>query len=339
MSEARLRSAPRADRRRTLLAALGGLAAGAVAPRALAQAAWPGDKPIRLVLPSGAGGGSDIFGRVMAEFMGKELGTQVIVDNKPGANGLLALETVLRQPPDGHTLVVSFTAALIGNKLTQPKLAFDPLADFTNIAKIGGEGGNMLIVNPELPVKNFAELVAYAKTRNDLNYASWGIGSGGHLAMEGLKGLTGMAINHVPYKTVSQISPDVISNVVPVAWIDTASPMPHLRGGRVRAIATSGTQVLPQTPDALPLKQQGFDLALQPYYSLHGPKGMPEPIVRRLTEVVNRWLALPETATFYRERQNQPVPGQTSPEQLTRQLQEDLVGWGKMYALAGLKPA
>jgi tripartite-type tricarboxylate transporter receptor subunit TctC len=156
--------------------------------------------------------------------------------------------------------------------------------------------------------------------------------------MEAVKATTGMQINHVPYKTVAQISPDVISNVIPVAWIDTASPMPHIKSGRVRAIATSGTNPLPQTPEALPMNQQGVPLTQLPYYTLHGPKGMPEAIVQRILGVVNKWLALPETATFYRERLNQPPPGQTSPEQLIKQLQGDLVTWGKMYDLAGIKP-
>jgi tripartite-type tricarboxylate transporter receptor subunit TctC len=325
-------------RRQLLGAAAATAVLGSTAPAAQAQAAWPAGKPIRLVLPSGAGGGADIFGRVMAEFIGKELGTQIIVDNKPGANGLLAMDAVVRQPPDGYNLVVSYTGSLIGNKLLQTKLSFDPVYDLTPLAKIGGEGGNLLIVNPELPVKNMRDLIELTKTRKDLSYASWGIGSGGHLIMEALKATMGMEINHVPYKTVAQISPDVISNVIPVAWIDTASPVPHIKSGRVRAIATSGTNVLPQTPDALPLMQQGIKLTQVPYYSLHGPKGMPEPIVQRIVGVVNKWLALPETATFYRDRNNQPPPGQTSPEQLMKQLQSDLVTWGKMYELAGIKP-
>ncbi|MFZ9407486.1 MAG: Bug family tripartite tricarboxylate transporter substrate binding protein [Burkholderiaceae bacterium] len=330
---------PNSSHRRQLLgAAAAASVLGTASGVAQAQAAWPAGKPIRIVLPSGAGGGSDIFGRVLAEFMSKELGTQVIIDNKAGANGLLAMEAVVRQPPDGYNLVVSFTASVIGNKLLQTKLAFDPITDFTPLAKIGGEGGNLLIVNPELPVKNIRDLIELTKTRKDLSYASWGIGSGGHLIMEAVKAVTGMQINHVPYKTVAQISPDVISNVIPVAWIDTASPIPHIKSGRVRAIATSGTGPLPQTPDVLPLVQQGVQLTQLPYYSLHGPKGMPDAIVQRIVGVVNKWLALPETATFYRDRTNQPAPGQTSPDQLLKQLQSDLVSWGKMYELAGIKP-
>ena len=157
---------PNSSHRRQLLgAAAAASVLGTASGVAQAQAAWPAGKPIRIVLPSGAGGGSDIFGRVLAEFMSKELGTQVIIDNKAGANGLLAMEAVVRQPPDGYNLVVSFTASVIGNKLLQTKLAFDPITDFTPLAKIGGEGGNLLIVNPELPVKNIRDLIELTKTR------------------------------------------------------------------------------------------------------------------------------------------------------------------------------
>jgi tripartite-type tricarboxylate transporter receptor subunit TctC len=330
-------TASRAGQRRTLLQAAAAAALAAATGAARAQA-WPAGKPIRLVLPSGAGGGSDVFARPYAEFLAKELGTQVVVDNKPGANGILAMEQVVRLPPDGFNLVVSYTAGMVGNKLTQAKMSFDPLADFTNIAQIGGQGGNMLIVNPELPVKNLRELIELSKSRADLSYASWGVGSGGHLAMEVLKNLTGMRINHVPYKTVAQISPDVISNVVPVAWIDTASPLPHIRSGRLRAIATSGTSRLPATPEVMPVIEQGIPFTQLPYYTLLGPKGLPEPIVQRLVELTNRWFALPEIIAFYRDRQNQPPPAPTSPAQLTKQLQEDLVTWGKAVELAGIKP-
>ena len=144
--------------RRTLLKAAGAAATLAAAGAARAQA-WPAGKPIRIVLPSGAGGGADIFGRFMAEWLSKELGTSVIVDNKPGANGLLATQEVARAAPDGFTLLISFTAATVANKLLMLKPPVDPLNDIVPIARIGGGGGNMVVVNPTLPVKNMRELV------------------------------------------------------------------------------------------------------------------------------------------------------------------------------------
>jgi len=216
--------------RRSLLQAASAAALGAATGSALAQSTWPQPgKPIRIVIPSGAGGGADLFSRQCAEWMSKELGTQVIVDNKPGATGMVATQEVARAAPDGHTLLVSFTAATVANKLLMLKPAVDPLESLTPIARVGGRGGNLLIVNPQVPVKNLKELIEYSKKQKDLSYASWGIGSGGHLVMEWLKEVTGMQMVHVPYKTVAQIPPDVISGVMPVATIDSATPVPLLR--------------------------------------------------------------------------------------------------------------
>jgi tripartite-type tricarboxylate transporter receptor subunit TctC len=322
--------------RRTTLTALAGLAAAVAAPGARAQA-WPAGKQIRLVIPSGAGGGSDIFARPMAEWMSKELGATMIVDNKPGANGLIATEQVARQAPDGYTLLISFTAATVANKLLMTKPSVDPLG-LTPIGRISGGGGNMIIVNPELPVKNLKELVAYVKSKSGLSYASWGVGSGGHLVMEWLKQQTGMDITHVPYKTVAQISPDVISGVIPVATIDSASPMVHIRSGRVRPIAALSQTRLPQIKDVPTLGEQGLPLEAQSWYGMFGPPGMPKELVDRINGLLNRWLVLPDTVAFFEQKQNGPAPVPTTPAEFEKVLQSDLVAWQKLMDAAGIKP-
>lgn len=241
---------PSSRTRRTLL----GLAALPLAiGHGLASAqAWP-NKGIKLVLPSGAGGGSDLFGRPLAEYMSQQLKVPVVVENRPGANGILAHETVVRQPADGYSLVISYPAAVIGNKLTQAKMSHDPLTDLQPIGRIGGGGGNTLIVNADVPVRNLKELVEWVRGKGgEVSYASWGIASGGHFIMEMLKHKLGMKLNHVPYKTVAQIPPDIISGVVPMAWIDSATPVTHVKAGRVRPIAVAAQRRLPQFPDAAP---------------------------------------------------------------------------------------
>jgi len=323
--------------RRTLLKATGAAVALAATGAARAQA-WPAGKPIRLVLPSGAGGGADIFGRFMAEWLSKELGTAVIVDNKPGANGLLATQDVARAAPDGFTLLVSFTAATVANKLLMLKPPVDPLNDIVPIARIGGGGGNMVVVNPTLPVKTLRELVEYARTRNDLSYASWGIGSGGHLVMESLKAQSGMKLVHVPYKTVAQIPPDVISGVMPIATIDAASPLPHLRSGRMRAIGTLSGERLPQLKDVPTVLEQGFKLDAFPWYGLFGPKGLPREIVDRMNASLNRWMVLPEVVEFFDQKQNSPAPKPLSVAEFEKLIQSDLVGWKQLIDVAGVKP-
>ena len=324
--------------RRRLLAVLPALPlAGAWRP-AGAQA-WPGSGTIRVVIPSGAGGGSDLFARPMAEYFARELKTNCVVDNKPGANGILAHEAVVRQPPDGYTLLISFSAALIGNKLLLPKMSHDPLVDFAPIGRIGGGGGNVLIVHPDVPARNLKELVEWTKTMGDtLTYASWGIASGGHLVMEMVKNRTGLRAAHVPYKTVSQISPDVISGVVPIAWIDSASPMPHIRSGKVRAIAVASQKRLPQILDVATLGEQGIPSEAQASYGLFAPKGTPAPVIARLNQVLNAWLKLPETIAFFEQRQNAPAPMLTTPEEYAAVLQSDLVAWKQLIADSKVTP-
>jgi tripartite-type tricarboxylate transporter receptor subunit TctC len=324
--------------RRRALASIAALAAATAAPSARAQAqAWPAGKQVRLVLPSGAGGGADIFARFMADGLSKELGAQFIVENRPGATGLLAAGEVARAAPDGHTLLVSFTAATVANKLLMLKPAVDPIG-FTPIGRIGGGGGNMIIVNPELPVKNMAELIAYAKSKPGLSYASWGVGSGGHLVMEHLKKQTGMELNHVPYKTVAQIPPDVISGVIPVATIDSASPLPHIRSGRVRAIAAISQTRLPQIPDVPTLPQQGLILEAQSWYGLFGPLGMPDDVTLRINTVLNRWILQPETVAFFADKQNGPPPIPTTPAEFRQVIEKDLVSWKGLIDAAGVQP-
>ena len=327
---------PASAPRRTALAALAALAAAGTAPSVRAQA-WPAGKTIRMVLPSGAGGGADIFGRLLADGLGKALGTTIVVDNKPGANGLIAAAEVARAPADGYTLLISFTAATVANKLLMLKPSADPLG-FEPIGRIGGGGGNTMIVNPELPVRTLKELVEYTKSKPGLSYASWGIGSGGHLFMEYIKKQTGMQINHVPYKTVSQIPPDVISGVMPVATIDSASPLPHIRSGRVRPIAALSQTRLPQLPDVPTLGEQGVPVAAQSWYGLFAPLGTPPEIIARLSRELNTWLVLPETITFFAEKQNGPPPIPTTPAEFRKVLDSDLVAWKNLIDAAGLQP-
>lgn len=334
MTPIRARSAPA---RRVLLRGAAALAAVAATGPARAQA-WPAGKPIRLVLPSGAGGGADIFGRFMAEWMSKELGTNVVVDNKPGANGLLATQEVARAAPDGYTLLVSFTASTVANKLLMLKPPVDPLDSLTPIARIGGRGGNMIVVNPSLPVKTLKELIDHAKTRKDLTYASWGIGSGGHLVMESIKQQSGMQIEHVPYKTVAQIPPDLISGVIPVATIDAATPLPHIRSGRMRPIAVLAGERLPQIKDVPTMIEQGFKLDAFPWYGVFGPKGLPREIVERTNALLNRWMALPEVAEFFDTKQNGPAPIPISVAEFEKVIQRDLVTWKQLIDGAGVKP-
>lgn len=309
----------------------GGGLGGAVLPAA-AQAAWP-TRPIKLVLPSGPGGGADIFGRPLAEYLAKELGQPVVVDNRPGANGALAHDAVVRQPGDGYNLLISYAAAVMGNKAMNKPMSHDPIADLKPIGIISGEGGNLLVVNPAFPVNNLKELLAVARSSNGaLNYGSWGIGSGGHLVMEAIALQAGVRMNHVPYKTVAAIPNDLLSGVLQVSTIDAGTPVALIKAGKLRAIAALSGHRLPQLPDVATIGEQGFPFDMTPWYGLFGPSSMPADLVMRLNALLNTWLQLPDVKTLFAEKQNSPAPITKTPEAFAAQIQRELVLWRKMVA-------
>ena len=319
------------NHRRRALQLIGALAGASCLPGPLlAQANWP-TRPIRLVLPSGAGGGADIFARPMADYFSKELGQPVVVDNKPGASGIIAHEQVVRQSGDGYNLLISYAAAVLGNKAMNIKMSHDPVADLKPIGLIGGDGGNLLVVHPSLPVNNVKELLAYANAQpGGINYGSWGIASGGHLVMESIKVQTGVAMNHVPYKTVAAIAPDVVSGVLSISTIDSGTPVQLIKAGRIRAIAALSQKRLPQLPEVPTLGEQGFPLGFTPWYGLFGPASMPSELVNRLNALLNRWLLLPEAVSLFEQKQNSPAPRPKSAAEFAAQIQAELPIWRKM---------
>ena len=325
--------------RRQVVQSIGAILATAPLGWAQAQAGWP-NRSIRLVLPSGAGGGADIFARPLAEWMGKELGQPVVVDNKPGANGVIAHEQVVRQPGDGYNLVISYAAAIVGNKAMNAKISHDTITDLKPIGLIGGDGGNLLVVNASLPVTNLKELIAYAKSQSGgINYGSWGVGSGGHLVMETLKAQVGITLNHVPYKTVAAIAPDVVSGVLQVSTIDSGTPVQLIKAGRIRGIAALSNKRLPQLPDVATLGEQGFPVGFVPWYGLFGPASMPNEMVVRLNTLLNRWLVLPETIALFEQKQNSAAPLPKSAEAFAAQIQAELPVWRKMMQTAKIEGA
>jgi tripartite-type tricarboxylate transporter receptor subunit TctC len=325
--------------RRRTLQTLGALAAATLGVGHAQTAAWP-TRPIKLVLPSGAGGGSDIFGRPLGDWLAKELGQPVVVENKPGANGVIAHEAVIRQPGDGYNLVISFAAAVLGNKAMNAKIPHDTIADLKPIGLIGGEGGNLLICNPALPFQNVRDMLAYSRTQNGgLNYGSWGVGSGGHLVMETLQEKTGVPLNHVPYKTVAAIPPDVVSGTLPVSTIDSGTPVALIKAGRLRAVAAMSPARLPQLPDVPTMGEQGYPVGFVPWYGLFGPASMPADMVNRLNGLLNKWLVLPDTAALFEQKQNSPAPKPKSAEAFAAQIQAELPVWRQMMKTAKIEGA
>ncbi len=261
----------------------------------------------------------------------------MVVDNKPGGTGIVAAEAMVRLPPDGYNLLISFAAAILGNKAMNAKMQHDPMTDLKPIGIIGGEGGNLLIVSSSVPANNIKELLAWVKAQGQvMGYGSWGIGSGGHLVMEAILAQAGVKMNHIPYKTVGQIPQDLLAGVLQIATIDSATPVALIKAGKVRAVATFSAKRMPLIPEVPTMAEQGYAMEAAPWYGLFGQAGLPDPIVRRLNELLNRWLVLPQTVEFFANRQNSQPPIPQTPQHFAEQIQRELPAWQKMVKNAGL---
>lgn len=302
---------------------------------AQAQGAYP-DRPIRMVVPSGSGSVTDQSARLLAEHLTAVLKQTVVVDNKPGANGIIAAETVARAKPDGYTLLFAYSAVLTVNPWTSAKLPYDPLKDFTPIARPSGQSGNVLVVSARVPVNNLKEFIAYVSASpKELSYCSWGVGSGGHLSMEYLKAKTGLSLLHVPYKTAVQCANDLAAGHITIAFADTISALPHVRAGRIRAIAASGPERHLPPLDVPTMTEQGVAFQQASWTALFGPKGLPAAIVTRLNDEVNGMLR----STVVRERYaaiNMKLGTPSAPDDLAQVVKQDLAAWGEIVRAAGI---
>ena len=238
--------------------------------------------PIRVVVPFSPGGAVDGPMRVIAQELSKRLSQQIIIDNRPGAGATLGSELVAKAAPDGYTLLLASQTNAISATL-YPKLAFDPVEDFAFISLIGREPG-VLVVHPSLPVQTLPELIAYVKERpGKIDYASSGNGSGQHLFVALLSSLTGMKMNHVPYRGSGQATADLLGGQVTVSMPGTAGMVGHIKAGKLRALAVSGARRSPQLPDVPTVMEAGVPgYEAYVWMGLLAPKGTPAAIVDKL---------------------------------------------------------
>ncbi len=255
-------------------------------------------RPIRVVVPFSPGGAVDGPMRIIAEAMSKSMDAQMIVDNRPGAGATIGADVVAKSAPDGYTLLLASQTNVISATLYS-KLPYDPLEDFVPISLIGREPG-VLVVNPSLPVKTFQEFVAYVKERpGKVDYASSGNGSGQHLFMALLASMTGLEMNHVPYRGSGQATTDLIAGVVQAAIPGTAGMVGHIRAGKLRALAVTGAKRSPQLPDVPTLIESGVPgYEAYVWMGLMAPKGTPAPIVEKLQREVLKALSTEAVKTY-----------------------------------------
>ncbi len=261
--------------------------------QALAQA-YPA-KPIRIVVPYPAGGGIDIMSRLIAQRLAQRFGQSVVVENKPGAGTIVAAESVARAAPDGYTLLITTDATITINPYLYAKLPYDAVKDFAPVSQLVFLN-QLLVANAALPVNNLKELIAHAKANpGKLNYASYGIGSQPHLAMEIFKSQSGTDIVHVPYKGIPQAVPAAIAGEVQLTFSGAASTQAHLRAGRLKALAIGGKARLPLLPDVPTFAEAGFpDVPANAWFGLFAPAGTPRDVITLLHGEIVRLFKEPE---------------------------------------------
>jgi tripartite-type tricarboxylate transporter receptor subunit TctC len=304
-----------------------------IAASASAQQPYPA-RAIRMISPFAAGGGNDNMCRTIAPKLSERLGQQVIVDNRPGANGIIGTEAAARATPDGYTIVLIPSGHAV-NASIRRKLPFDSIRDFTTITLVGSSP-LVLAVHPSLPVKNVKGLVAFAKDRpGELTYVSAGVGASGHLGGALFEALTGTKMLHVPYKGMALALTDLISGQVTMTFGTSLSVVPHMRAGRLRGLATTGTKRAPALPDLPTVAETvpGYEAGL--WYGFVGPARMPPEIVQRLNTEIIATLKTPEV----RDRlASQGIDVQyTTPDEFAKLLVSDMDRWAKVVKRAGIK--
>ena len=310
------------------------LACAALATPAFAQPAYP-SKPVRIISIFAPGGGNDVICRLVAQQLTERLKQQVIVENRVGANGIVGTEAVARAAPDGYTFTLIPSGHTV-NASMYKKLPFDSLKDFTPIT-LAGSGPLVLAVHPSLPVKNVRDLIALAKSRpGQLTYVSSGIGASGHLAGALFDTMTGTKMEHIPYKGMSLAVSDLMGGQVSMTFGTSLSVIPHVRTGRLRALATTGAQRSPALPDLPTVAESGvpgYEAGL--WYGFVGPARMPPEIVQRLNAEIVAILAQPDT----REKlASQGLDARSStPDEFARVLAADIVRWAEVVQKLGLR--
>jgi tripartite-type tricarboxylate transporter receptor subunit TctC len=296
---------------------------------------WP-VRPIRLVVPGPAGSGMDIFSRLIQSPLQIALRQPVIIDNKAGANSIIGTDAVAKAAPDGYTILLSNSSATAINPVLQSKMPYDTQKDLVPVAQVGA-AGILLIANPASGFKSLADMVRYAKANpGKLTYGSWGNGSTGHLVMEGIKAHYGLDMPHLPYKGTAPVVLDLLTNTISVAFTDIASPIPHVRAGKLVAIGATGSRRGPALPDLLTLTEQGYKFDVDGWFGVFVPAGTPPAVVNRLNQEIGRILATDEIRRRFAE-QNMLIPPHENAAQFAATVKSDTELWQSLAKVAKLR--
>ena len=330
---------PRSTRRAALARLAQMAAAGFALPALRSHAqAWPAH-PLLIVVPFTPGGSSDVLGRAVGQELARALGHAVVIDNVPGAGGSVGAEKAARSPADGYTLLMGHIGTLAVNPWLYPRLGYDPLRSFTPVAWVA-RVPNILVVHPSVPANNLKELVALAKSRpGQLAYGSGGNGSAAHLTMEYLKLQAGISLLHIPYRGTAPSVTDLLAGQLQALFTGGPALLPHIRAGKMRALAVSSPKRLAALPDVPTVAESGVPgtkgFEADQWYGLVAPAGTPAYIVARLNAETDKALSGDEVRTRLAAEGAEPTP--TTPQAFGRLIAGELARWEKVVKSARIK--
>jgi tripartite-type tricarboxylate transporter receptor subunit TctC len=313
-------------RRLVLLLPAAAVATNGIAP-ARAQAAWP-TRPVRLVVPFPPAGATDILSRELARQLSDRLKQQVVVDNKPGAGGTLGSDQVARSAPDGYTIQMATSSTHSIGPGLNPKIPYNAQADFTPVAHVANST-NVLLAAPNVKAANVAELVALLKSRpGQFNYGSSGNGTIVHLTGELFKAMTGTFVVHIPYRGTALVIPDMVGGQIHLLFDNIASALPHLKDGRVRALAVTSLKRSPLLPDLPTVADAVPGFESNTWFGVFGPRGLPAEVVTRLNAEINAVLKAPDFIDRLKTLGYEAAGG--TPADFARVVKADADKWAKL---------
>jgi tripartite-type tricarboxylate transporter receptor subunit TctC len=305
--------------------------AGTVA--AAGAQAYP-SKPVRLIVPYPPGGGTDIFARLVGAKLSDALGQPFVIEQRPGAAGVIGADAAAKSAPDGYTIVIGQASNLAINASLMKKLPYDPVRDFAPITRVA-MSPNLLVVHPSLPVRSVKDLVALAKARpGAINYASAGNGSPGHLAAEYFRKIAKIDVVHIPYKGATPAMLDVIAGHVSYYFTSPVSAQPYVAAGRLRQVAVTSAKRFPPLPDVPAIAEAGYkDIDMVAWWGLLAPAGTPVEIINRLHGAATKALNAPDLKD--RLASQGAMVYTDTPAEFAAYIKSEIANWGRVVAASG----
>jgi tripartite-type tricarboxylate transporter receptor subunit TctC len=320
---------------RFFYAALSIVACGSYSAPALAAEAYP-TKPVRMVVPYSPGGGSDVVARIVGQKLTESLGQTVVIDNRPGAAGMLGADLVANAPADGYTLLLADAAFTINSSYYTKQAHYDAVKSFVPVALIA-DTPYLLMAHPGVPAASLKEFIALAKAQpGKINVGSSGNGSGSHLVGELFKLKAGVDMNHIPYKGAGPSTADVMAGQIQATFAGAAGVVTFVKSGRLKALVAGSAKRSALLPDVPTFAELGFpDLVVTNWYGVVAPAGTPQPVVKRLYDEIGRAIAQPDVRERFTNAALEPVP--QSPDQFRKLIELEMKRWAQVIKDARLK--